>query len=132
MASGKRRKRGRIPWKTLFYGMLIGTGAILLLVLLLTVFVYQGWIPETAVSIGNTVVKILVALAVGVFVGLSRARCPWWFGGAAAVLSLVLAIAAMSVYLGAFKPSWNLFADLLMSFAIGSAASALLGRRKTE
>ena len=46
MATGKRKKRAKIPWKTLFYGMLIGTGAILLLVLLLTVFVYLDWLPD--------------------------------------------------------------------------------------
>jgi hypothetical protein len=132
MATGKRKKRAKIPWKTLFYGMLIGTGAILLLVLLLTVFVYLDWLPETAVSVGNTVIRILVALAVGAFIGLARSRCPWWFGGIAAALSLMLAIAAMSVWLGTFKPSWNQFAGLLMSFAIGSAASALLAGRKAE
>ena len=132
MTSGKRKKRTKMPYKSLLYGMLIGVGTIILLVLLLTLLVYLGWLPESSVSIGNTVIKILAALAAGTYVGLSRGRSPWWFGGIAAVLSLVLAIGAMSLYLGAFRLTWNTFADLLMSFAVGSAVSALLARRKTE
>ena len=132
MASAKRRKRGKIPWKTLLYGVLIGVGSIVLLILLLTLMIYLGWLPETAASIGNTVIKIIAALAAGTYIGFARERSPWWFGGIAAVLALTLMIAGMSVYLGEFSPSWTLLADLLMCFAIGSAATALFLRRKTE
>ena len=132
MTSGKRRKRTKIPWKTLLYGMLTGLGTVVVSVLLLALFIWLGWLPESAVSIGNTVIKILAALAAGTMTGLSRGKSPWWFGGVAAVLSLAIAFAAMGLYLGAFRPTWNLFADLLMSFAIGSAVSALLAKRKTE
>ena len=52
--------------------------------------------------------------------------------GVAAILSLSASVALMAVYLGSFSPSWNLLADLLMSFAIGSAAAAVLQKRKTE
>jgi putative membrane protein (TIGR04086 family) len=132
LASGKRRKRTKIAWKRLLLGALIGMAAMLLLVLLLTLFLYQEWLPESAISAGNTIIKILAALAAGIFIGLSKEQVRWYFGGITAALALVFAVAAMSFYLGAFRPTWNLAADLLMSFAIGSAASAVFLRRKTE
>lgn len=112
--------------------MVFGAAVLVGLVLLLTLFVYLGWLSESAVSIGNTVIKILTALLVGLFVGRRREGPPWWFGGTAAVLSLLLAVIGMSVYLGEFRFSWSLLADLLMSFAIGSAAAMVLLRHKTE
>ena len=105
---------------------------LLLAVLLLTLFIYLEWLPESTMPIGNTVIKILVALAAGIFVGLGHERSPWYFGGIAAILSLSASIALMSVYLGSFSPTWSLLADLLMCFAIGSAAAAMLQKRKTE
>ncbi len=114
------------------YGALTGAAALILLILLMTLFIWLGWLPETAIPIGNTVVKILAALAAGVLIGLSRQPVRWYFGGIAAVLSLAAAVAVMSVYLKSFRPTWNLAADLLMSFAIGSAASALFLRQKKE
>ena len=132
MASGKRKKRTKIAWKTLLAGTAVGVGALLLSVLLLTLFVYQEWVPESVIPIGNTVIKILTAIAAGVFVGLARRAAPWYFGGIAAVLALIAATGLMAVYLGSFSPTWSLLADLLMSFAIGSAAAAVFLRRKTE
>ncbi len=112
--------------------MLFGAATLIGLVLLLTLFVYLEWLPESAVSVGNTVIKILTALLVGLFVGRRREGPPWWFGGTAAALSLLLAVIGMSVYLGEFRFSWSLLADSLMSFAIGSAAAMVLLRHKTE
>jgi hypothetical protein len=54
----------------------------------------------------------------------------WILGGFAALAGLAISTAVMSLYLGSFSFSWNLAADLLMSFAIGSAVAALLLRRK--
>lgn len=132
MASAKRRKRTKIAWKRLLLGAVIGMAAMLLLTLLLTLFLYREWLPESAIPAGNTIIKILAALFCGIFIGLSKEPVRWYFGGIAALLALVFVSAAMSVYLGAFRPTWNLAADLLMSFAIGSAASAVFLRRKKE
>ncbi len=102
----------------------------LLSVLLLTLFLYREWLPESAIPAGNTIIKILAALICGILIGLSREPVRWYYGGAAAVLALAFATAGMSMYLGTFRMSWNLTADLLMCFAIGSAASAVFLKRK--
>ena len=132
MASGKKRKRAKIAWRTLLYGALAGTAALILLILLFTLFIYLGWLKESAIPIGNTVIKIAAAIAAGVCVGLARDRIAWYFGGVAALLSLTVAAAAMGVYLGSFRFTWSLAADLLMGFAIGSAAAAVFLKRKKE
>lgn len=132
MATAKRKKRTRIAWRPLLRATALGAGVLLLAILLLTLFVYREWLPESAMPIGNTVIKILTALAAGIFVGLGREKAPWYFGGTAAVLSLLFSIVLMAVYLGTFRVTWSLLADLLMGFAIGSAAAALLLKRQPE
>ena len=132
MARSKRRKRTKTAWRPLLRSAGLGAGVLILSVLLLTLFVWLEWLPESAIPAGNTVIKIVTALAAGVFVGIGREQAPWYFGGIAAILSLSVSIVLMSVYLGAFKPTWSLLADLLMCFAIGSAAAAVFLRRKTE
>lgn len=132
MATAKRKKRTRIAWRPLLRATALGAGVLLLAILLLTLFVYREWLPESAMPIGNTVIKILTALAAGIFVGLGREKAPWYFGGIAAVLSLLFSIVLMAVYLGTFRVTWSLPADLLMGFAIGSAAAALLLKRQPE
>ena len=132
MATAKRKKRTRIAWRPLLRATALGAGVLLLAILLLTLFVYREWLPESAMPIGDTVIKILTALAAGIFVGLGREKAPWYFGGIAAVLSLLFSIVLMAVYLGTFRVTWSLLADLLMGFAIGSAAAALLLKRQPE
>lgn len=132
LATAKRKKRTRIAWRPLLRATALGAGVLLLAILLLTLFVYREWLPESAMPIGNTVIKILTALAAGIFVGLGREKAPWYFGGIAAVLSLLFSIVLMAVYLGTFRVTWSLPADLLMGFAIGSAAAALLLKRQPE
>lgn len=130
MAKRKKRTQGR--GRVLIRSVLIGTGVMLASVVLLAFSVYLGWLPESAISVGNTVSKILTALAAGLAVGLSRIRVPWYFGGIAAVITLLISIVGMSLYLGTFRVSWNLVADLLMSFAIGAAAAAALNRKNAQ
>ena len=132
MATAKRKKRTKTAWRTVVRGAALGAAVLTLAVLLLTLLIYLEWLPESAMPIGNTVIKILTALAAGFFTGFGREKAPWYFGGIAAILSLTVSIALMAVYLGTFQPSWNLFADLLMGFAIGSAAAAVLSKRRTE
>ena len=130
MAPAKRRKRTKIAWKRLLLGAVIGMAAMILTVLLLTLFLYREWIPESAIPAGNTIIKILAALICGVFIGLSKEPVRWYFGGITAALAIAFAAAGMSFYLGSFRLTWNLAADLLMCFAIGSAASAVFLKRK--
>ena len=130
--TAKRKKRTKTAWRAIVRGAALGAGVLLLTVLLLTLLVYLEWLPESAIPIGNTMIKILTALAAGVFTGLAREKAPWYFGGIAAILSLTVSIALMAVYLGSFSVTWNLLADLLMGFAIGSAAAAVLSKRRTE
>ncbi len=124
MTSFKRRKRTKVPWRTLIRGVLFGLLALIVPILLLTLLIYLGWLPESAISVGNTVIKVLAAAVAGLAVG--RKKGPWLLGGLAAVLSEIVAIALMSASLGAFTFSWNLVADLLMSFAIGAAICAVI------
>lgn len=131
MASGKRRKRAGIAWRTLFFGTLIGVIALIVPVLLLALMLYLEWIPETAISIGNTVIKIVAALAASIFVSFGRERVQWYFGGIAAALSLLIVAAGMYLYLGSFRPTWSVAADCLLCFAVGSAAAAVFAKRKT-
>ena len=132
MATAKRKKRTKTAWRTVVRGAALGAAVLTLAVLLLTLLIYLEWLPESAMPIGNTVIKILTAIAAGFFTGFGREKAPWYFGGIAAILSLTVSIALMAVYLGTFQPSWNLLADLLMGFAIGSAAAAVLSKRRTE
>ena len=132
MATTKRKKRTKTARRAIVRGTALGAGVLLLAVLLLTLFIWLEWLPESAIPIGNTVIKILTALAAGFFTGFGREKAPWYFGGVAAILALAASIALMSAYLGSFSPTWSLLADLLMGFAIGSAAAAVLSKRKTE
>ncbi len=132
LTSSKHKKRNRSAWRTLMRGALSGTAVLILSTLILTFLVYLEWLPESSIPIGNTVIKILTALAAGIAVGCGKERAPWLFGGIAADLALLLSVAIMSVYLGAFRLSWSLLADLLLCFAIGCAASAVFLKRKTE
>ena len=132
MATAKRKKRTKTAWRTVVRGAALGAAVLTLAVLLLTLLIYLEWLPESAMPIGNTVIKILTAIAAGFFTGFGREKAPWYFGGIAAILSLSASIALMSVYLGSFSPSWNLLADILMGFAIGSAAAAVLSKRRME
>ena len=132
MATAKRKKRTKTAWRTVVRGAALGAAVLTLAVLLLTLLIYLEWLPESAMPIGNTVIKILTAIAAGFFTGFGREKAPWYFGGIAAILSLTVSTALMAVYLGTFQPSWNLLADLLMGFAIGSAAAAVLSKRRTE
>ena len=130
MASGKRKKRTGIAWRALLRGAAAGVGTLIVSVLLLTLLVYLGWLPESSIGVGNTVIKILAAIVGGAAAALGRDPGTWILGGFAALAGLAFSTAVMSVWLGSFSFSWNLAADLLMSFAIGSAVAALLLRRK--
>ena len=129
---GKRKKRSQGRGRALLRGVAAGTGFLLLAVMLLALAIYLGWLPESAIPIGNTVIKILTALVSGFASGMSKVRVPWYFGGIAAALTLTVSIAIMSVYLGSFQASWSLLADYLMSFSIGAAAAAVLSRRNAQ
>lgn len=130
MASYKHRKKERIRFKAPLCGMLIDLAASVVLILLLTLFIYLGWLPETSANAANTVIKLLAAAAAGVTVGLHRNKAAWWYGGIAAAAAQLVLWALMSLYLGAWNVSWSLLADLLMSFAVGGAVAAVLLRRR--
>ncbi len=132
MTSFKHKKRTQPAWRTLVRGVAAGAAVLIWSVLILTLLVYLGWLSESSIPIGNTVIKILTAIAAGIVVGMGKEKAPWLFGGVAADISLLLSIALMSVYLGTFKPTWSMLADLLLCFAIGCAASAVFLKRKTE
>ena len=131
MASHKHRKKENIPWRVPIKGMLIAVGVSVALILLLTLLVYLGWLPETAIPIGNTVIKALASAAAGFFVGRSRMRIKWWYGAIAAAAAQVVLWVLMNLYLGTWTLSWNLLADLLLSIAVGGAVSAILNRKQT-
>ena len=130
MMSYPRRKKQKIPWRVPVRGTLFAILAAVVLILLLTLFVYLGWFGESAIPIGNTVIKALAAVVAGLVVGRHRIRAAWWYGAIAAAAAVLVLWAGMSLYLGEWNLSWGLFADLLMSVAIGGAIAALLLRRK--
>ena len=111
-------------------GAAAGVAALIGSVLLFTLLVYLGWLPESSIGVGNTVIKILSAIVGGAVTATGRKPGTWITGGFAALAGLVFSTALMRVWLGSFSFSWNLAADFLMSFAIGSAVAALLLRRK--
>ena len=130
LGSYSHRKKQKIPWRVPLKGALFAILAAVALILLLTLFVYLGWLGESAIPVGNTVIKVLAAALAGWIVGRSRIRAAWWCGAVAAALAVLVLWAGMSLYLGEWNLSWGLFADLLMSVAIGGAIAALLLRRK--
>ena len=101
-------------------------------VLILAFLVFCGALPESAIPIGNTVIKILAALAAGVVIGFGRERASWLSGGIAAVCTLLLSALGMCFYLGEFRWTWSMLADALLCFAIGCAACAVFLRGRTE
>ena len=125
MASGKRKKKQSIPWRAGLKGLLVGLAASVVLILLLTLFLYLGWFKESAISISNTIIKILASIACGIATATGKNRGPWQIGGVAALLAQLVSWIGISLYLGAFTPSWNLLADLLLSFAIGAASAGV-------
>lgn len=126
MTSVRRKKKAGIPWRALLKGVGVGLLTSFVLILLLTLLLYLGWLKESSIGIFNTVIKIVAAVAVGLAVTHGKHRAGWIMGGIAAAAAQLLAWTGMSVYLGAFHIAWSLLADLLMSFAIGSASAALL------
>ena len=126
----KHKRRNQTIWKPLIRGAASGAAVLIVSVLILTATIYLGWVSETAIPIGNIIIKILSALAAGIVTGIGRERAPWFFGGFAAVICLALSVALMSVYLGSFRLNWNLLADLLLCFAVGCASSTVFLRRK--
>ncbi len=130
MMSYPRRKKQKIPWRVPVRGTLFAILAAVVLILLLTLFVYLGWFGESTIPICNTVIKALAAAVAGLVVGRHRIRAAWWYGAIAAAAAVLVLWAGMSLYLGEWNLSWGLFADLLMSVAIGGAIAALLLRRK--
>jgi len=132
VASGKRKKRTKIAWRALVHGAVCGVAVLIVSVLLLTLFVYLGWMQESAIGIGNTVIKILSALVAGAVTVRGRNAGNWILGGIAALAGLAFSTVIMSIYLGSFSFSWKLAADFLMSFAIGAAAAAVFSRRGKE
>lgn len=125
MASAKHKKKNKIPWRAGFKGLLTGIAVSVILILLLTMLLYLGWLEENAIPIGNTVIKLLSACACGAAVVIGKHKGTWLIGGAAAACAQLLAWAGMSLYLGSFSITWNLLADLLLSFAVGAASAAL-------
>ena len=130
MGSYKHRKKQKTPLRVPAKGALFAILAAVALVLLLTLFVYLEWLGESAIPIGNTVIKAIAAAGAGLVVGRHRIRVAWWYGAIAAAAAALMLWAGMCLYLGEWNLSWGLFADLLMSVAIGGAVSALLLRRK--
>ena len=126
MTSAKRKKKQKLPLRAALKGALLSIAVSLVLILLLTLLLYLGWLDESAIPIGNTVIKILAAIACGLAVMLGKHRGNWIAGGIAAACAQLLSWAGMSLYLGAFTPSWNLLADLLLSFAVAAAAAGVL------
>ena len=80
MMSYPRRKKQKIPWRVPVRGTLFAILAAVVLILLLTLFVYLGWFGESAIPIGNTVIKALAAAVAGLVVGRHRIRAAWWYG----------------------------------------------------
>ncbi len=111
-------------------GAAAGVAVLIVSVLLLTLLVYLGWIPESSIGVGNTVIRILSAISGGIVTATGRKPGTWILGGVAALAGLAFSTALMSVYLGSFTFRWSLAADLTMSFAIGAAAAALVLRRR--
>ncbi len=131
MGSYKRRKNREIPWRALLKGAAVSMLTSVVLILILTLFVYLGWFRESAISISNTVIKALAAVAAGAAVGRHRTKTAWWYGAIAAAGAQIVLWVLMSVYLGEWNTSWGLAADILLSIAIGGAVSALILRKRT-
>ena len=125
MTSVKRKKKQKIPFRALLRGTLLGIAASVILVLILTLLLYFGWLQESAIPIVNTGIKIVASLVCGMTVAVGKNRGGWQIGGIAAVCAQLLTWVGMSAVLGNFTLSWNVLADLLMSFAIGAATAAL-------
>ena len=124
MASVKRKKKEKIAWRALFRGILFGLIASVAPVLILTLLLYFGILKESAIPVANTIIKIIASIATGIAAACGKRAGTWILGGVAAAAAQLLLWSGMSLYLGAFTPNWNLLADLLLSFALGSAATA--------
>ena len=71
LGSYSHRKKQKIPWRVPLKGALFAILAAVALILLLTLFVYLGWLGEGAIPIGNTVIKVLAAALAGAAVSLA-------------------------------------------------------------
>lgn len=130
MGSYKHRRNRMIPWRVPLKGMLFAILAAVMLILILTLFVYLGWFGESAIPITNTVIKALAAATAGFVVGRHRTKVAWWYGAIAAAAAQLVLWAFMCLYLGEWNVSWSLLADLLLSIAVGGAIAALLLRKR--
>ena len=130
MGSYKRRKNREIPWRALLKGAVVSMLTSVVLILILTLFVYLGWFGESAIPITNTVIKALAAATAGFVVGRHRTKVAWWYGAIAAAAAQLVLWAFMCLYLGEWNVSWSLLADLLLSIAVGGAIAALLLRKR--
>ena len=130
-----RKKRNTIPVWAVLKAVLLSAAAATGLMLLFALLIYLEWLPDSAIPVGNTVIKVLSALFAGWLIGRGVAVKTWLYGGIAGALLIVLTTPVFSLFLGRFQFTWTLVSDLCMSFAIGSAAAALtarLGAKKKE
>ena len=132
MGSYKHRKKRSIPWRVPARGALFAILAAIVLILLLTLFVYLGWFKESTIPIANTVIKALSAATAGLVTGRHRQRTAWWYGSIAAAAAELILWAGMSLYMGEWNVSWGFAADLLLCIAVGGAVCALFLRKRAS
>ena len=103
---------------------LFGSLLTVALMLLFSLMLYWGWLPDGAIPVANVLFKGLSAALAGWWMGRSETAL-WWHGGVAAIGYLAFSTLLMAIFLGTFSLRWNLLADALLLFVLGCALTAL-------
>ncbi len=120
-----RRNRRAAPLWPVIAGSLAALLTATALLLLFALLLYKEWLPESAIPVANTVIKVLAAVSAGAWVGVRVRNRAWLFGGVAGLAFTVLSTLLFSLFAGEFSIGLPLAADGMLSFALGAAAAGL-------
>lgn len=128
----KRKKAVKLPIWEVLTAALLGCVLTVVLMLCLSLMLYWEWLRESAIPVGNLIIKLLAAVLTGFWIGRTVKERAWLIGGAASVTYLAFSVLLMSLFLGEFSFSWDLLSDLLLCFVTGAVSAALVRYRKEK
>ena len=126
MRKRTRRAKGLFTWHQL-KGALLGCGAALACMMILSLLLYWEKAGEGAIGPVNGLIKVICPFVAGFFALQRHNERTTVTGGIAGALFEVILVAGLILCTGGFAPSWALVGDLVISIATGIAGAMVKG-----
>ncbi|MCL2672453.1 MAG: TIGR04086 family membrane protein [Clostridiales bacterium] len=109
--------------------------AVFALLLIFTLFLYLGWLPENSIPALTGICKVVGAAVAGILAAKYFSEHLWRSGALAALLFLMISALVMSLFTRSFAFSIALLGDALLCAVVGAAVAyalrLLIDRRKS-